>query len=82
MQWERVQSNWKQFRARAKQRWGKLSEQELERLSGDRQQLRAEIQEAYGIGQDEVEQQISEWQATLAAEASRPAASERGGARR
>jgi uncharacterized protein YjbJ (UPF0337 family) len=82
MQWERVQSNWKQLKARAKQRWGKLSEQELERINGDRQQLRLEIQEAYGTGQDEAERQISEWQATLTEEPSRPAASERSGARR
>jgi uncharacterized protein YjbJ (UPF0337 family) len=82
MLWERVQSNWKQLKARAKQRWGKLSEQELERINGDRQQLRLEIEEAYGSAQDEAEQQISEWQATLTEEPLRPAASERSSARR
>lgn len=82
MQWDRVQGNWKQLKAQAKQRWGKLSEQDLERMNGDRNQLRTEIQEAYGISQDEAAQQISEWQGTLSEEAARPTASERGGARR
>jgi uncharacterized protein YjbJ (UPF0337 family) len=58
MNWEIVEGNWKQFKGRVRVRWGKLTDDQLNLIAGKRIELAGKIQEAYGITQDEVEQQI------------------------
>ena len=65
MNWDRVQGNWKQFKGQAQQKWGKLTDDDLDRIDGQREQLAGKIQESYGIGKDEAERQLSDWERTL-----------------
>jgi uncharacterized protein YjbJ (UPF0337 family) len=62
MNWDRIEGNWKQFVGAAKARWGKLTDDQLAELSGQREQLAGKIQEVYGLTRDEAERQLSEWQ--------------------
>jgi uncharacterized protein YjbJ (UPF0337 family) len=48
MNWDRIQGDRKQFKGQAKQRWGKLTHDNLDILDGRREQLVGRIQEAYG----------------------------------
>jgi uncharacterized protein YjbJ (UPF0337 family) len=61
MNWDRVQGNWKQMKGEARRQWGKLTDDELDQVEGDRQKLAGKIQERYGIAKDEAERQIDEW---------------------
>ena len=63
MNWERIESNWKDFKGQAKQQWSKLSDEQLDKIAGKRDQLSGKIQEAYGISKDQTEKQVSDWQA-------------------
>jgi uncharacterized protein YjbJ (UPF0337 family) len=65
MNWDRNKGNWKQIRGRAKEQWGKLTDDDLDRIDGQREQLAGKIQEAYGIGKDEAERQLSDWERRL-----------------
>jgi uncharacterized protein YjbJ (UPF0337 family) len=65
MNWDRVQGNWKQFKGRAREKWGRLTDDHLEAIDGRREVLAGKLQEAYGIGKDEAEQQINEWQKSI-----------------
>ncbi|MBU3622226.1 CsbD family protein [Polynucleobacter sp. AP-Latsch-80-C2] len=58
MNWDIVEGNWKQFKGRIRVRWGKLTDDQLERIAGKRIELAGNIQEAYGITVDEAEEQI------------------------
>jgi uncharacterized protein YjbJ (UPF0337 family) len=49
----------------AKQRWGKLTHDNLDIPDGRREQLAGRIQEAYGISKDEADRQINHWQKSL-----------------
>jgi len=61
MNWDQVESRWKQLTSSAKENWSKLSEDDLQTISGQREQLVVKIQEAYGITRREAEKQVWDW---------------------
>ncbi len=65
MNWDRVQGNWKQFKGRVKQQWGKLTDDNLDVIDGHRDMLAGKIQESYGISKDEAERQINAWERSM-----------------
>jgi uncharacterized protein YjbJ (UPF0337 family) len=65
MNWDQVSGNWKQFRGKAKEKWAKLTDDDLALAEGKRDQLLGRIQERYGIAKDEAEKQVKEWETTL-----------------
>jgi uncharacterized protein YjbJ (UPF0337 family) len=62
MNWDRVQGNWKQFKGKVKEQWGRLSDDSLDVIAGKRDQLAGKLQESYGISKDEAERQILEFE--------------------
>jgi len=62
MDWNIVEGNWKQFKGKAKAKWGKLTDDHLDVIAGNRDQLAGKIQEYYGITKDEAEQQIKDFE--------------------
>ncbi|WP_418319007.1 CsbD family protein [Piscinibacter sakaiensis] len=61
MNWDRIEGNWKQIKGKAKVQWGKLTDDDLDVVAGNRQQLAGKIQERYGIEKDEAEKQVDAW---------------------
>jgi uncharacterized protein YjbJ (UPF0337 family) len=61
MNWDRIQGNWKQVVGKAKVQWGKLTDDDLDVIAGQREHLLGKIQERYGVAKDVAESQISEW---------------------
>ena len=55
MNWDQVEGKWKQASGKAKEKWGKLTDDDLQRISGKRDQLVGRIQERYGIAKEEAE---------------------------
>jgi uncharacterized protein YjbJ (UPF0337 family) len=62
MNWDRMEGNWEQFKGQVRQRWGKLTDDDLDVIKGKRQELAGRIQERYGIAQDEVEREINDFE--------------------
>ena len=62
MDWNIVEGNWKQFKGKVKAQWGKLTDDHLDVIAGNRDQLAGKIQETYGITKDETEQQIKDFE--------------------
>ena len=62
MDWNIVEGNWKQFKGKVKAQWGKLTDDHLDVIAGNRDQLAGKIQETYGITKDATEQQIKEFE--------------------
>jgi uncharacterized protein YjbJ (UPF0337 family) len=58
MNWDRIEGNWKQLSGKALEKWGKLTNDNLDVIAGKRDQLSGRIQEAYGIGKEEADEQI------------------------
>ena len=68
MNWERISGNWTQWKGRIQERWGKLTQDQLDVIAGRRDQLSGRIQELYGLSQDETERQLRNWERNLAVE--------------
>ncbi len=62
---DQLQGKWKQVKGSVKQRWGKLTDDDLDVIDGQHDQLVGTIQERYGIARDAAEKQVKEWNATL-----------------
>jgi uncharacterized protein YjbJ (UPF0337 family) len=63
MNWDRIKGQWKEVRGEAKRQWGKLTDDDLTRIEGDRDKLVGAVQEQYGRSKDEAEREVDEWQA-------------------
>ena len=59
---DRIEGNWKQFKGKVKEQWGKLTDDDLDVISGRRDQLAGKIQERHGVARDEAERQIKEFE--------------------
>ena len=46
MNWDQVEGKWKQASGTVKEKWGKLTDDDLQRISGKRDQLSAEFRSA------------------------------------
>lgn len=62
MNWEQIRGNWTQFKGKAKQRWADLTDDDLGKVEGHRDELVGRIQERYGVAKEEAEKQVSEWE--------------------
>ncbi|HZD41756.1 MAG TPA: CsbD family protein [Terriglobales bacterium] len=61
MNWDQVSGQWKQYKGKAKEKWGKLTDDEIDVVQGHRDQLVGKIQQKYGIGKEEAEKQVDDW---------------------
>ncbi len=62
MEWDLIEGNWKQFKGNIQQQWGKLTDDQLDVIAGKREHLAGKIQVMYGIGKNEAENQLTDWQ--------------------
>jgi uncharacterized protein YjbJ (UPF0337 family) len=61
MTWDEIGTKWMQFKGSAKQKWGKLTDDDLDYVAGTRDRLIGRLQEKYGMTKDEAERQAEEW---------------------
>ncbi|HLZ01699.1 MAG TPA: CsbD family protein [Bradyrhizobium sp.] len=61
MDWNRVEGNWKQFKGKIKEKWGQLTDDDLDQIAGRRDQLEGKLQERYGLSKDQVKKDIDDW---------------------
>jgi len=59
--WDRIAGTWKQSSGEVKKQWGKLTDDELMQVNGNREILEGKIQEKYGITKQQANKQIDEW---------------------
>jgi uncharacterized protein YjbJ (UPF0337 family) len=65
MDWNRIEGNWKQFKGSAKEKWGKLTDDDLNVIEGRREQLEGKLQQRYGFAKDQIHKDVDDWFRTL-----------------
>jgi uncharacterized protein YjbJ (UPF0337 family) len=60
---DQLQGKWKQIKGSVKERWGKLTEDDINVIDGKHDQLVGKIQERYGIAREAAQKQVDEWNA-------------------
>jgi uncharacterized protein YjbJ (UPF0337 family) len=58
MNWAELQRDWKAAAALLQTYWAKLTDEDLERIGGRRDELAASLRRCYGYGEDEAERAI------------------------
>ena len=59
--WDQIAGNWKQVRGEVRKAWGKLTDDDLEQIAGQRDILVGRVQQRYGIAKEDANRQIDEW---------------------
>jgi uncharacterized protein YjbJ (UPF0337 family) len=65
MNWDRIEGNWKQLKGRVKQRWAELTDDDLDRIEGRKDEFVGVLQERKGIAREQAEREIQEWSKEL-----------------
>ncbi len=61
MNWDQAKGQWTQLKGSVRKQWGKLTDDDLDVIGGERERLVGKIQERYGIAKEEAERQIASW---------------------
>ncbi len=61
MNWDQIEGKWKQLTGSVRERWGKLTDDDLTTAGGKKDKLVGRIQERYGIEREEAEKQVNEF---------------------
>ncbi|WP_058969692.1 CsbD family protein [Type-D symbiont of Plautia stali] len=59
---DEASGNWKQFKGKMKEKWGKLTDDDMAVIEGKRDQLVGKIQERYGYAKEQAETEVKDWE--------------------
>jgi uncharacterized protein YjbJ (UPF0337 family) len=68
MNWDQMEGKWKQMKGAVKQKWGKLTDDDLDVIAGKQDQLIGKIQERYGITREAAGKEVNSWSVPPASE--------------
>jgi uncharacterized protein YjbJ (UPF0337 family) len=61
MNWDQIEGKWKQYKGSFKEKWGKLTDSDLDVVAGKRDQLVGKVQERYGIAKEQAQREVDEY---------------------
>jgi uncharacterized protein YjbJ (UPF0337 family) len=57
-----LRGEWNLIKGKVKEKWGKLTDDDLIEINGKREQLLGKIQKKYGFAKEKAEQELTEWE--------------------
>ena len=61
MDWKHIKADWHRIKSKVQERWGELTDDDLEHVNGNRDALNAKIQDRYGLKEEHARLQLDEW---------------------
>ena len=61
---DQLEGQWKQVKGKVKEKWGKLTDSDLDVIAGKRDQFLGKLQERYGYTREQAERDLSDWERT------------------
>jgi len=58
MNWDQVSGNWKELKGKLRSKWARLTDDDLENISGKKDVLLGRLQQRYGFHKDRAEREI------------------------
>ncbi len=65
MDWNRIEGGWKDLKGKIREQWGNLTDADLDKIAGKREEFEAKLQQLYGLTKDAARKQIDEWMTKL-----------------
>ncbi|SNT76375.1 CsbD family protein [Paracoccus seriniphilus] len=60
MNWDIVKGKWQQLKGSAQEKWGELTNDDLDQIEGNKDQLAGKLQEKYGWSKEQAEREIDD----------------------
>ena len=61
MNWDEIQGKWTQMKGTLREKWGKLTDDDLERIAGNKDKLVGVLQERYGWEKERAQREYDTW---------------------
>ncbi len=65
MNWDQIKGNWTQLSGKVKEKWGKLTDDDLTIAAGQRDQLLGLLQKRYGYAKEKAEEELNQFTRTM-----------------
>jgi uncharacterized protein YjbJ (UPF0337 family) len=56
-----LQGKWAQLKGKARIKWGKLTNDDIDQIRGERQKLVGKLRERYGLARERAESDVEDW---------------------
>lgn len=60
-----LEGNWKELKGKIKEKWGRLTDDDLKTIDGKREQLVGKLQKAYGYAKDKALEELDRFEKEL-----------------
>jgi uncharacterized protein YjbJ (UPF0337 family) len=61
MNWDQMEGQWQQFKSLARHEWDRLTADDLDAISGKKDELIGKLQQRYGIQREEARKRAERW---------------------
>lgn len=61
MNWDQITGNWKEMKGKVRAKWAKLTDDDLENVSGKKDVLLGRLQQRYGYHKERAERELDEF---------------------
>lgn len=61
MNWNEIQGQWNQVKGKAREKWGKLTDDDIQVIAGKKDQFLGKLQERYGMARNQAEKELDAW---------------------
>ncbi|MDI5890249.1 CsbD family protein [Halomonas rhizosphaerae] len=61
MNWDQIEGKWKEMKGKARSSWGELTDDEVDEIAGNREQLIGKLQQKYGMAREQAEKEADDW---------------------
>ncbi len=61
MNWDQIEGKWTEVKGQVKEKWGKLTDDDLNVIAGKRDQLEGKLQQTYGRTKEQVKKEVDEF---------------------
>ena len=62
MNQDTLEGQWKQLKGKMREKWGKLTDDDWDKVAGKKDQLIGRLQERYGYSREDAERDYNEWE--------------------
>ena len=69
MNWDQMEGKWKQLKGTVRERWGRLTDDDIEQIAGNREKLIGLLQQRYGLVKEAAEREVEQFMRTHPSEA-------------
>ncbi|GGE23506.1 Uncharacterized conserved protein YjbJ, UPF0337 family [Gemmobacter megaterium] len=61
MNWDQISGRWTEFKGKAREMWGDITDDEWDRVAGKRDQMVGLLQKKYGDSKEDAERKVDDW---------------------